>query len=258
MFVLQNGLNTVTGDPRLDAERGLQVDVGWRLDNGRFRGRIGGFHSWVWGHITFENMAIVRGPPSGQIEQEQLKYVNTGLATYLGGELAGEYDWNDWLTPFATLSYVDGRDRTRNGAFATSPSAPGQPSERWWGLSRGAFSGITGAAEEPLPGISPLESRLGFRLHQPGTSPRWSVELSARVVDRQDRVATSLLETPTPGFAVWDVRSYWQATDRWLLIAGIENFTDRNYREHLDFRSQSGIQMFQPGITSYFGSEVTY
>jgi iron complex outermembrane recepter protein len=258
MFVLQNGLNTVTGDPRLDSERGLQIDLGWRLDTGRFRGRIGGFHSWVWDYITFENMGIVRGPPAGQVEQVQLKYVNTDLATFVGGELSGEYDWSDWLMPFANLSYVDGRDRTRNGTFATSQAEPGQPSQRWPGLPRGAFSGISGGEQEPLPGISPLESRLGFRLHQCGASPRWSVELSARLANRQDRVATSLLESTTPGFTVWDLRSYWRATDRWLLIAGVENFTDRNYREHLDFRSQSGIQMYQPGINFYFGSEVTY
>lgn len=258
MFVLQNGLNTVTGDPRLDTERGLQADLGLRLDTGRFRGRIGGFHLWVWDYITFENLGIVRGPPAGQIEQVQLKYVNTGLATFVGGELYGEYDWTGWLTPFATLSYVDGRDRTRNGTFATSQSAPGQPSQRWPGLARGTFSGITGGDEEPLPSISPLESRLGFRLHQAGASPRWSVELSARLVDDQDRVATSLLETPTPGFTVWDLRTYWRATERWLLIAGVENFTDRNYREHLDFRSASGVQMYQPGISFYFGGEVTY
>lgn len=43
-----------------------------------------------------------------------------------------------------------------------------------------------------------------------------------------------------------------------LLIAGIENFTDRQYREHLDFRSPSGIQVFQPGVNFYTGCEVSY
>jgi outer membrane receptor protein involved in Fe transport len=257
MFVLQNGLNILTGDPRLNPEQLCQIDVGLRLDTDRFRGRIGGYHGWAWDYITFENTGIQRGP-SGEIEQVRLKYVNTDLATFLGAELYGECDWNDWLTPFATVSYIEGRDRTRNGDFATWSSGPGRPSSRWPGLPRGAFSGVSGSEEEPLPGISPLESRLGFRLHQPVQSPRWSAELSARLVDRQDRVASSLLETPTPGFTVWDLRSYWRATDRLLLIAGVENFTDRNYREHLDFRSPSGIQMFQPGISSYFGGELTY
>jgi len=257
MFLLQSGLNTVTGDPLLRPEQICQIDAGLRFDNGRLRGRIGGYHAWAWNYITFENTGTANGP-TGQVEQVQLKYVNTELATLAGAELYCEYELNEWASPFAALSYVDGRDRTRNGRFATWTSGPGRPSTRWPGLARGAFSGIVGGEEEPLPGISPLESRLGFRLHQAGASPRWSVELSARLVARQDRVATSLLETPTPSFTVWDVRSYWQATERLLLLAGVENFGDRTYREHLDFRSQSGIQMFQPGANFYCGGELTY
>jgi outer membrane receptor protein involved in Fe transport len=79
------------------------------------------------------------------------------------------------------------------------------------------------------------------------------------MVAHQYRVATSLLETTTPGFTVWDARGYWRAADHVMLLAGVENFTDRDYREHLDFRSQSGIlQVHQPGVTFYSGAEVTY
>jgi len=257
MFVLQNGLNIVTGDPSLKPEQIGQIDIGLRFGTDRLRGKIVGYHGWAWDYITFENMGYQPGP-TGEVEQEQLKYVNTQLATFVGTELYGEFDLNDWLRPFAALSYVDGRDRTRNGRFATDPSAPGRPSTRQPGLPRGASSGIAGAEQEPLPGISPLESWLGLRLHQPADAPRWSLELSARLVNRQERVATSLFETPTPGFTVWNIRGYWRATDQLLLIAGVENFGNRTYREHLDFRSPSGIQMFQPGANFYCGGEVTY
>jgi hypothetical protein len=37
-------------------------------------------------------------------------------------------------------------------------------------------------------------------------------------------------------------------------VAGVENFTDKQYLEHLDLRT--GV--FQPGINYYFGSELTY
>ena len=132
------------------------------------------------------------------------------------------------------------------------------PSTRVPGLPRGSFSGVSGPGVEPLPSIPPLESRVGIRLHQPCRRPRWSVEVSARIVGSQDRVATSLLETPTLGFTVWDLRACWRPTDRLLLVAGVENFTDRNYREHLDFRSENGIAVYQPGTDFYFGSEVSY
>jgi iron complex outermembrane receptor protein len=258
MFLLQNGLNTVTGDPTLRPERAWQVDLGLAWEYRRFRGGINGFHAWVLDYITFENTRILRGPPAGQVEQVNLQYVNTDLATLTGAELYAEYDLSNALTPFATLRYVDGRDRDRTGDFATRPVSPGSPKQKVPGLARGFFSGIPGAAEEPLPGILPLETRLGIRLHQPCPRPRWWIELSARAVDNQDRVATSLLETPTPGFTVWDLRGLWQVTDRLLCVAGVENFTDRTFREHLDFRSPNGIQVFQPGVSFYFGSELRY
>ena len=258
LFLLQNGLNTATGDPTLRPERLTQIDLGLRCDGCRFRAGVNGFYAWIHDDITFENLGVVAGPPAGQMEQINLKYVNTELATLSGFELYGECDLNCWITPFATLSYVEGRDHTRNGSFATRPASPGSPSVRDPGLPRGDFSGVTGAAKEPLPGIPPLESRLGFRFHQPARNPLWSIEFSARIVDNQNRIATSLVESPTPGFATFDIRSYWQATDRLLCVAGVENFTDRDYQEHLDFHSQSGIVVFQPGVNFYFGSELTF
>ncbi len=258
LFLLQNGQNTATGDPRLDPERSWQIDLALQYDSPALRAGVNAYHAWIHDYITFENLNVFYGPPAGQPEQVSLKYVNTKLATLAGVELYGEYDVADFLTTFATLQYVEGRDHTRNGEFATRRAAPGQPSTRVYGLPRGYFSGIVGGAEEPLPNIVPLESRLGVRLHDPSETRRWGIELSARVVDNQDRVASSLLETPTPGFTVWDVRSYWRPTDHLLLIAGVENFTDKNYREHLDYRSRSGLAVYQPGVNFYFSSELTY
>jgi outer membrane receptor protein involved in Fe transport len=59
---------------------------------------------------------------------------------------------------------------------------------------------------------------------------------------------------------VWDLRSYWQVTSQLLCVAGVENFTDRNYREHLDFRPTGvgALPVFQPGMNFYFGGEMTY
>jgi outer membrane receptor protein involved in Fe transport len=258
MFVLQNGLNTVTGDPLLKPEQLLQADIGAKFRGDRARFAIGGFYGWAWDYITFENMRDVTSL-SGQVEQEQLKFVNTDLATFVGGELYGEWDAARWLTPFASLTYVAGTDRTRNGDFATRQSSPGQPSFRNPSKPRGWYSGVDGNAEEPLPSIVPLESRLGFRWHEASSAPRWSVELSARLVAAQDRIAASLLEKPTAGFTVWDVRGYWRATPHLLTMAGIENFTDKNYREHLNFTSQNGtIQVYQPGVNLYAAAELSY
>ena len=258
MFLLQNGLNTVTGDPKLRPERLYQFDVGARLEYPRFRAEATGFFAWARDYITFENLRVFRGPPFGQVEQVSLGYVNTELASFTGVELHMEYDLEDWLTPFATMSYVEGRDHTRNGSFATQRNTPGNPSTQVPGLPRGFFSGVAGPGVEPLPSILPLESRIGLQIHDVRAEPAWGVELSVRIVDDQSRVAASLLETPTPGFAVWDVRGYWYASQNVLVVAGFENFTDRSYREHLDFRSENGVEVLQPGVNFYVGTEVTY
>ena len=81
-------------------------------------------------------------------------------------------------------------------------------------------------------------------------------ELSTRVVDNQDRVAVSLLEQETPGFTTYDIRGFWNVSDALLLVAGVENFTDKQFREHYDARNFS--QVFQPGVNFYFGSELNY
>ena len=259
MFLLQNGLNTVTGDPRLKKERAWQVDVGLLYRDEYVAVAVRGFHAWISDYITFENMGIE--PASTAPEQVQLKFVNTDLAILAGAEIEADFDLTRHVTLFTLLSYVEGRDLRRNGHFSTLPvGGAQQPSVRVAGL-RGASSGVRGAAAEPLPSVLPLDSRIGLRLHSPQEKPAYSVELSVRVVDGQDRVATSLLEQTTPGFAIWNVRSFWHVNEAITLMGGVENFGGRNYREHLDYRpitAGSSLTVLQPGATFYFGGEVRY
>ena len=261
MFLLQNGLNTVTGDPRLKSEKIWQIDLGTQFQSEQASFGLTGFHAWCQDYITFENVSVVGGPPLGAIEQVNLQFVNTDLATLAGFEAHGDYKLNSWMIPFATVNFVEGRDHSRNGHFATIPGTAGAAKSRDTTQSRGANSGIAGGSEESLPQILPLQARLGVRLHQATERSRWNVELSARIADRQSRVATSLLEQQTPGFTTWDLRGVWQATDKLLLIAGVENFTNKQFQEHLDYHPQPGggtFRVFQPGANFYFGSELKY
>lgn len=262
LFLLQNGLNTVTGDPLLKKETLWQVDVGVSGEWDRVRGSANFFHSWIEDYITFENMGQSLLSSGGDIAT-RLKYVNTDLATLTGCDFVLEADLNPSLTAFGSLSYIEGEDRTRNGHFATIPfdgSGPGvtpsvrNPTE----IRGGAPDGQEGNAQEPLPAIVPLETRIGLRWHQRKSRPDWAVELAARIVDAQDRVAVSLNERPTPGFTTWDLRGYWRPNRHWLLTTGVENFTNKNYFEHLDYRSGNGFAVFQPGTNFYFGTEWSY
>lgn len=42
------------------------------------------------------------------------------------------------------------------------------------------------------------------------------------------------------------------------LVAGVENLTNEDYREHFDFRSAAGQSVRRPGINFYFGSQLAY
>ncbi len=260
LLLLQNGLNTVTGSPDLDNEKLLQFDINFDYNGEYIRTGARAFHGWAYDYVTFENTRTFRAGLNNEVQQVSLQYVNTDLATLAGFESFLELLPKSQLTPFATMRYVDGRDRTRNGNFATRPGRDGRAAEQVSGLSRGAFSFVSGADDEPLPGILPLESRVGVRLKDDLRSNQWNLELAARIVDNQDRVATSLFESATPGFTVWDLRGTYQPNRfRGLtLVSGLENFTDKNYREHLDFRSFTGTGIFQPGINAYVGADWLY
>lgn len=236
---LQRGLTFVDGDPQLDPERLKQIDLGIRWNNGNLRGSLAGFYSWISDYITYDLTAP--GDPGGGLTSG-VAYVNTELATLAGFEFDSIYDVNRCLSLFGRVQFVEGRDRSRDEGSRLAP---------------GPFrSGITGRDHEPLPGIAPLETRLGIRLHDPTPQQLWGTELSARVVDNQDRIAESLQEIATPGFTVWDFRSYWQLTDQVLLLTGVENITDKFYREHLDYRSGFGV--YRRGANYYAGIDIHY
>jgi hypothetical protein len=132
-----------------------------------------------------------------------VQFFNTPLATIFGGELFAEYDLNEYLTAFAVSSYVEGTDQDRKQSgqlpdlfFPTTPRVP---------LDLPSVGETPDT--EPLPGIPPWDNRIRLRLHDPSPSPAWGTEVSARIVDQQDRVATTLRELPTPGFTTYDIRS---------------------------------------------------
>jgi outer membrane receptor protein involved in Fe transport len=249
LAVLQNGFTTVVGNPGLTSEKLYQIDLGIKADYERVRLGVNGFYAWINDYITYEALNTVQSGikiPEDVSNALTVRFVNTGLATLAGFELYGEADATDWLTPFATMSFVEGRDQTRDSRgeviFRFGQPVPGL--------------GKLGSPQEPLPGIAPLDSRVGLRFHEPRQVPRYGLEAEARLVAPQNRVATSLNEVKSAGFTIYNLRSFWQVRRGILLTAGVENLFDRNYREHLDLRT--GFGTFQPGISPYLGVEMRY
>jgi len=233
---LQQGLTFVDGDPLLESEKLRQIDLGVSWNYQRFRGNVTGFYSWIEDYITFD-LVTPADPEFGLVSG--VTYVNTDLATLSGFEANAEYDVSSTITTFGKIGFVEGRDRSRE-----------KGARQLGGLLR---SGVFGD-REPLPGISPMEAVVGARLT--GRGKLWGVDFSARIVDNQDRIATSLLEIETPGFATYDNRSYWHLTNQLTFYAGVENLTNKFYREHLDYLS--GLGLARRGVSGYFGADFRF
>ena len=232
--VLQSGFTRVIGDPTLEPEKNLQIDLGLKAEYERWRGSIKGFQSWVYDYITYEDHLINPDDPTNPIVPRLLQYRATDLATLTGFEVGNEYDLTQRVTAFMTMGYVDGRDQE---------------------------------LDAPLPSIPPLTSTAGLRLHDCNKGSKWGFEVSTRMADAQNRLGNVWsttgpvqVEERTPGFMIWNLRSYYNYTKNFHLTAGIENVLDRNYLEHLDLRvgGPSAFEIsrvYRPGITPYFGLE---
>ncbi len=234
----QQIFTSLFGNPHLDPERMWQIDVGISGKHKRFSGGLRGYYSWVEDYITLDFL--------GGLNISQYGYANTDLATLSGFDLNLDYEISKALRAFSTVSYVEGRDHSRN-LTASQLRTPN------------TLRSDSAISEEPLPVMPPLDSRVGIVWHQPVEDPRWSIELAARIVDAQDRVATTLREQPTSGFTVWDIRAYALLFEHLTATAGVLNFTDKNYRTYYDTRAVAGgLDLFRPGISFYFGGQLDY
>jgi iron complex outermembrane receptor protein len=209
------------GDPGLRPETALQADLGVGYASQAVRLQIDAYHRRMDDYITVEPAPEItkRLPLS---PTTVYRYVNGDRAVFWGGEAQLTCDlsrsWR-WRT---SVSYVRGTDR---------------------------------ALDEPVFGLPPLTVEAGARWSDPGR--RWWIDLAGRLVDRQDRVATSRLERVTPGYAVVDLRAQVELGEAWRLRTGIENLADRAYADHLSSLNPfTGERVPEPGRNVYAG--VTY
>lgn len=231
--MIQNGFTRIIGSPSLKKEGALQLDTSLRADYGWFFGSATYFHSWINDYNTYASFDA--DPTGAQVLVAQ----NTSLATLNGFELYFEYEMNEMTTPFFSVTYVEGYDHE---------------------------------IDRPLPGIYPLESRVGLRWADPSVDNIWGLEWGFRFVARQNRVGMlrdnivgdpglRRVEAPTPGFMTSYLQGYYNVSERLHLIGGIDNLFDRNYIEHLDLRlppdaaAIGPVAAFAPGFTAYAGLE---
>ncbi len=186
------------GNPDLDPEKSLQLDLGLRGAVGDLFVEIEGFYRVLDDYITVTPdptlpKRLPLSPPT------VFRYVNGDEATFYGAEIQLRQSLRQGLSWHASASYVRAEDE---------------------------------ALDEPVLGISPLHGVAGLRYTS--TSQRVWVEGTVRWSDRQDRVATSRFEQETPGYAVYDLAASLEVHPRIGLRLTVENLTDKSYAEHLN------------------------
>ncbi len=185
------------GNPDVRPESSLQGDLGveWAVRNFRFS--AGGFVRSIGDYITvMPDSALTKRLP---------------------------------LSPPAVFRYVNG-----TSAFFRGWNVGVRRSADWLELRARAFKTIADDRQlvEPVLGIAPLELDATVRVVQPGR--RWWAEYGLRNVWEQQRISTTRMETPSPGFMLHAIRLGVNLREGTILHMGMENLGDRYYSEHLN------------------------
>jgi outer membrane receptor protein involved in Fe transport len=232
----------------------VQVDVGASADYGVARSGVSVYHAWVEDYVTLDFLDT--GASSAYA------FVNTPHATLAGFEAYGECDITTMLTGFGTMSFVEGRDHSRNETISRQRQLldPTAQSNERSGPLNAAPGALAAKDSEALAVLAPLTNRVGLRLHPEGDASLWNIEFAANIIDNQDRVASSLRELITPGYTTYDLLAHGRMTDSFTVTTGVRNLTDKQYQTYFDTRQAGSApitSVFQPGISFYIGCEYT-
>ena len=272
------GNSYVSGLSKLSPEKNLQFDVGATTAKDRVSYGVRGFYALIWDYIL-PVPAFIDGSPPGFIQapkvlgrdfsdfapqwrqdlvtgninadtnQTGYQYENVNLATLAGGDLFAEMQCLDWLSVYGNMAYVRGTN-WRPVTYVSSDS---------WVASDGTLVPI--GRSEGLPNIYPFNGTLAIRLFDPQRE-LWLVEFSSRLVAAQTHVAASLSELPTPAFATFALRGYYQARKHLRLTMAVENLFNVDYIEHgsLVMLNPQGIPTFvrEPGISVLAGIDARF
>jgi hemoglobin/transferrin/lactoferrin receptor protein len=183
------------GNPELDPETSLNLDVGLRTENQRYQAGLSLYYNQVDDLIQ---KILVN--PSEPVSQQVYQYQNISEATLYGGELDMRYFVDDTWNLFGSVTVSRGKDKRDNGA---------------------------------LGGIPSHKATYGVQYETEWSNLYTNLELSAVSALRQNRIGMG--ERKTPGYTLLNFRAYLVYRDEISLSVGIENLLDRLYYDHLSY-----------------------
>jgi len=260
------GNSFTDGLSSLQPEKNWQFDLGVTSQRGRVRYGARGFYTTIWDYIesipnyisapnnsthylgrNFQGFSSDErgdlGLPSenGDTCQAGYKSYNIGLATMAGGDLFGEFEIRKGFSVFGCVSYVHGEN-----LHPLHVALDGS----------GHNIIVPNGGAEPLPGMYPFNGRISLRVSDP-EKDKWGAEFTARLVNSQDEVATSLAELPSPAFSVFDLSGYYRVRKNLRVSLTLENLLNTDYYEpgSLVILNSAGIPTFirEPGFSAILG-----
>jgi iron complex outermembrane receptor protein len=203
--------NEVMGSPEIKPERSTQADLWLDASYQRVVFSFNLFYRYMNDFITMIPTDLPKRLPLSPLPV--YRYVN-GDARYWGLETSANFLLTPTLTLLASLNYL-------------------------WGQND--------LLEEPVLGVTPFGGSLGLRFDHPADS--WYLQGAVRARGDQNRVASSLGEVPTDGYATGDIQGGVLILQNLRLDAGVENLWDQEYIDHLNAKNPfTGTQIPEPGI----------
>ena len=210
------------GNPWLDSEESLEVDVGasgrWgrlRFDGSFFYNRI---DDYILQYVVDDRFACPHGPCNLR------GFRNIDHASLLGMDVGVRYALRDNLSVHGSFAYVRGENEDD---------------------------------DTPLPEMPPLEGRLGFRYDLFDRGMWFTPTL--RLVQSQHRIDTAFGENVTDSFATVDLAAGWRFLGRHELTVSVENLFDKHYHEHVTREDPfDGREIFEPGRVVTVGWRATF
>lgn len=209
-YITLGGGGTLYGNPDLDPERSLFFEAGLHYQGERLRGSAAAFLNQV--------EDLVAAMPEGGGPDERMQ--NVSRAEFQGFELEGAWFFSPQWAAYATLAYVEGRDKTGSEYLRFVPPMNGllglryeQGDTGFWGaleLDWAARQNHTPKGVSDNGGWATLNARLGYRFEV--WSTRQEFVLAAENLanaDYTNYLSTSRgVELREPGFglaATWRV-----------------------------------------------------
>jgi hemoglobin/transferrin/lactoferrin receptor protein len=209
--------------PDLDPERGVQLEAGARIRNGRWAAGVSAFYTYLYDLIR--RVPTIDVDSNGSIDSPKQNVSSGevhGIEGYFQAPLGEE------ITLWAGVSWSEG--------YAENPAEPGSPMR-------------------PLSKVNPVTGVVKIK-YSPADAPYWveAVVLMSAEQDHlspDDRTDNRIPPGGTPGFTVLTLRGGVRLNEHVSATLSLENLTDADYRFH-------GSGQNEPGFNAIGGVDIRY